>query len=473
MASSNYFFWLKPVERILFGSFWWVFLMLVVFSLPFLRPWWWLFAPIFLSLELRVVYMWWIQWDYNYAKIKWYILEIVPPKEILVPIKAMEDFFTVIWPNFYAPPSWRERMCEGALPSAASWMSFEIVSIEGRIHFYFRVSSAHRPSVEAALYAHYPELEIQEVSDYTKNVPQNVPNETWDAYGEDFILQRPAPYPIKTYEKFFEPQGEKISAEEKRIDPIASLLESMAKLGSGEQFWLQFITMSVGDNDEPDFKKEGQHIISKLAKRPEKKKKSGFDWFADIPYHLIFGPKKEGSGEKATYKWLDRKEAGGAAGSTTSEDGEREMVMTPGEKEIMTEVENKMKKPLFRTVIRSMYIAKRENFSSPNKILTRSYFAHFIAQNLNVIVFSKVTRPKTQYVFRKRIPYIRTRRLFRNYVLRFTPLFPNRQRECALLNTEEMATVFHFPIKVTGMTMPTMTRIESKKGGAPSNLPIE
>jgi hypothetical protein len=39
-----------------------------------------------------------------------------------------------------------------------------------------------------------------------------------------------------------------------------------------------------------------------------------------------------------------------------------------------------------------------------------------------------------------------------------------------VLNSEELATIFHFP----GQAVPTpsLTRIQSKKSGAPSNLPI-
>jgi hypothetical protein len=462
--AGNYFWWTKGIKVLLYPS-WWLILMIVVFWVPFLRVWWWLIAPLFLSIELRILYLWWINWDYNYAKIKWVTLEIIPPKEILVPLKAMEDVFTVMWGPLYAPSNWREVYCEGGLKQEASWMSWEIASIEGSLHFYLRVTSSHRPIVESALYSHYPELEIREVSDYTKNVPQNIPNSEWDVYGEDFILVRSAPYPIKTYEKFFEPQGEKISAEEKRLDPIASLLEMLSRLGPGEQFWLQFITVSIDTKDDaPEFASEADKIIAKLTKRPVKKVKSLSQLLFEVMYDLVMGPKKEGSGDKAKYRWL--------SSTKTEESTDREMVMTPGEREILTEVENKVKKPLFRTNIRGVYVAKRENWKPGNRILTRSYFTHFQTSNLNSVKFSGLTRPKTAWVMRKKIPFIRSRRQFRNYVNRFMPLFPNRTREMAILNPEELATMYHFPFKITGLVSPTMSRVESKKAGPPGNLPI-
>src|SRR3989344_2896120 len=299
--------------------------MALILFVPFLRVWWWILFPLILSIELNNLYFWWIRWDHNYANRKWVVLEIIPPKEVLVPLKAMEDVFTVIWPTLYSPPNFREKWCEGMLLDGAEWMSFEIASIEGKIHFYARVTEGHKHMVESALYAHYPQLEISEVPDYTKNIPDNLPNKEWDIYGEDFVLGKPPAYPIKTYEKFFEPQGERISAEEKRIDPLSSLLESMSKLGPGEQFWLQFIISSVSEEEE-GLKAEAKHIITKLSRRPEKKEKTFGDELMEVGRHLIVGPEKEGSGEKASYKWFE---------IAKSEGGDDELVLTPGEREIL------------------------------------------------------------------------------------------------------------------------------------------
>lgn len=458
---ANYFFWAKQLNRVTLQPFWWAAWLAFIFWVPFLRIWWWLVAPLLLAIELKKLYLWWINWDYYYAKTKWHMLEIIPPKEILVPMKAMEDIFTVLWGALYNNPSWREQWCEGVMEENPDWMSFEIASIEGQLHFFIRVAAPQKNVIETALYSHYPEMEIHETTDYTKNVPQNIPNEEWDTYGEDWVLTQPPHFPIKTYEKFFEPQGEKIAAEEKRMDPLASLLELMSKLGPGEQYWMQFIITSMAPDDDA-WRKAGKKEVNKLAGRPEKKEVTLIQELTQVMRNIIMGPEKEGSGEKATYKWGE---------VATSEEGDRELLLTPGERARLLEIEDKLKRPAFRTNMRSVYVAKRENFTSAHRLISRAYFSHFNTQHLNSFLFSKITRPKTQYVFRKRIPFIRTRRMFRNYVLRFPPLFPNRKKEMAILDPEELTTVFHFPIKITGLVLPTMARVESKKSGPPPNLP--
>jgi len=459
---SPLLFWKTSLKEIIWDPFWWIILFAIILFVPFLRVWWWFFLPIMLAIQLRTLYLWWIDWDFAYAKAKWKILEIIPPKEVLAPFKAMEDVFNLVWP-IWDGANWREKWCEGELDNSPFWCSWEIASLEGKIHFYLRALSSHRTSIESALYAHYPDIEITEVSDYTKFVPPTIPNEEWDIYGEDFYLVRDPGYPIKTYEKFFEPQGERISAEEKRIDPIISLLESMSRLGPGEQYWAQLITIPIADSDYP-WKEGAQKIVDTISKRPQKKEITLMDDLIYIARQILLGPEKEGSGDKATYKWSDQ---------AKEESGEREMVLTPGERELISDVENKMKKSIFKVSIRGLYIAKRENFKGSHKVLVRSYLQHFSLQNANRFSFSGETRPKVHYIMRKRRSYLRARKMLKNAILRFTPMFPDREKYCAILSSEELATIFHFPLRISGMVSPTMLKVESKKAGPPPNLPIE
>lgn len=463
MKLPNYLFWLESVKKIVWDPFWWLILFLFILWVPFLRVWWWFFLPLMLCMQLKVIYKWWIGWDVYIDKRKWVLLELVPPKELLIPVKAMEDIFSSVWP-IADLANFREIWCEGELDNGPEWCSWEIVSIEGKIHFYLRVGQHHRHSLESALYGHYPDIEIHEVSDYVKLVPPTAPNEDWDAYGEDWWLLKDNSYPIKTYEKFFEPQGERISAEEKRIDPLNSLLEAMSKLGPGEHYWVQFTTVPIFDKDDPEYRANGKKIISKLSNRPEEKEPTLLEDLAYVGKQVLMGPEAEGSGEGAKYSWLPQNK---------EETGEREMVLTPGEREIITEVENKLKKSAWRTNIRGFYVAKRDNWNSPHRVITRTYMGHFGTANMNTFGFFTPSRPKVHFFLRKRRQFLRARKMFRNAVLRYPPMYPDRQSACPILSSEELATLFHFPIKVAGMTAPSMNKIESKKAGPPPNLPVD
>jgi len=453
MEVKDYFWWLETVNRVVVTPFWWIVLLIIVFSLPFLRIWWWLLVPIILMFPLKTFYLWWLEWDFWYKNQKWVMLEIIPPKEILTPFKAMEDVFSVIW-TIYDGANWREIWCEGELRSAPYWASWEITSIEGEVHFYIRVLDVHRSIIESVIYSHYPEVEISEVPDYTRNVPQNIPNKEWDLYGSDFYLLKEDAYPIKTYSKFFEPTGERIAKEEKRIDPIISLLEGMARLGPGEQAWFQIITAPITDKESP-WREEGKKIVDKIARRSKKKPKP-------IIEELVFGP--EGTTEE--------KEK--SIPQSVSEEGEKEMILTPGEREVLTAIEEKMKKAAFKTNIRGIYVYKRDNFNTTNRKVIESYFPHFYAQNLNVLKYGAETRTKIHYIWRERRKYSRQRKIFRNYVERFTPLFPKMASwGTFILTAEELTTIYHFPTRITALTAPTVVRVEAKKGGPPPGLPTE
>ncbi len=456
-------FWWEQVKKIVWDPFWWVILLIIILWVPFLRVWWWLFLPLMLMEQLKTLYLWWLNWDFDYAKHKWVLLEVIPLEAMLMPLKAMEDVFAAIWPLMDVG-NFRERWCDGELGNGPFWCSWEIASIEGNIHYYVRALQQHRTSIESALYGHYPDIEIHEATDYVKLVPPTVPNEEWDMYGEDWDFFKEDAYPMRTYEKFFEPQGERIAAEEKRLDPIISLLEAMSKLGPGEHYWVQFTTVPVGDYDEPDWKKEGVKIINKLAKRPEKKEPTLVQDLASVARELAMGPEKEGEGESASYSWASEED---------EETGERQISLTPGEREIITEIENKMKKPAFRTNIRGVYVAKREHWRAANRVITRTYMGHFLTANMNEWRFQGSTRPRVHFFWRNRRVFLRARKMFRMAVLRFPPLYPNRHDLCPILSTEEMATLWHFPLRVSGMVAPTMVKIESKKAGPPANLPVE
>ncbi|MDP2909578.1 MAG: hypothetical protein Q8N69_00695, partial [bacterium] len=192
-----------------------------------IRDWWWLPMPFVLWQFFWFLFLWWRQELFT-EKIKKIVLEIRIPKEVLKPIRAMESVLSNMWQVLYDPPGgfW-ENWIEGKYIVS---YSFEIASINGEAHFFVRIPDTARDPVEAAIYSQYPDAEITIADDYTKHVPQDMPNNDWDLWGADYKLKKPNSYPIKTYTKF---ETEREALEEKRIDPLADLLESMAKTGPG------------------------------------------------------------------------------------------------------------------------------------------------------------------------------------------------------------------------------------------------
>ena len=103
----------------------------------------------------------------------------------------------------------------------------------------------------------------------------------------------------------------------------------------------------------------------------------------------------------------------------------------------------------------------------PESLTRRLFF--FITINLFV---GKISLP-TLGILEKRRIFLRKRRLFFRYTKRMPPLFPRPSGiGVFVLNTEELATIFHFPGRLVAPA-PFVSRVESKRGEAPPGLPME
>jgi len=406
----------------------------------FIKTWWWVILPFVLFPLLKVYYHFWImsRWDQRQEKI---FLEIKIPKEILQPIKAMEYVMAGIH-GIHDKPNFREKWLEGQFQLS---ISFEIVGIDGQPRFFMRVPRRWRTQIESNIYAHYPEAEITQVKDYTRNIPQDIPNRDWDLWGTDLKMTREDPYPIKTYPKF---ETERETKEEKRVDPIANLLEGMSTLKPGEQLWVQIVVRPI--IDEVPWVAQGRKIVDRLVRRPEPAKSRPI--VQEAAETVLFGPQQAGLVERELIP--------------------PEMKLTPGEREIVSAIEEKIGKFGFSSNIRFIYLAKQDVFlpSSPVRI-AMSLFRALSTLNLNGLKPDNRTRTKIQWILRRRRLYIRKRRIFRYYQRRWAPFFP-LIRGLFILNTEELATLYHFPSRVVAPA-PGVPRVEAKKGEPPPGLPLE
>ena len=411
-------------------------------------------------------------WMFRQKKV---LLEIKMPKEVLKPLKSMEQVFSAIWGNVFDPPDWFEYWFEG---KDLDTVQLEMASLGGEPHLYVRCSEFRRNAVESSIYSQYPEAEISAVDDYTKYVPQDTPNRDWEIWGTDYFLNRDEVYPIKTYADFFEETES--AKEEKRIDPMATLLEGMAKLGPNEQLWIQVAATpvlsvkSILDGGYGDFVAKGREIADMLAKRVAKPEPKSIlvEAFDEAAYLKMPGSKTEE--EKAEEKQVFP----------------AEMRLTPGEKNVVEAVEKKIAKRCFSCFIRFIYLAKRDSYFGGAKGIPFGFFNQFATENLNnprpwtrtitkirkfiTINFfvGKISLP-TLGILEKRRIFLRKRRLFFRYTKRMPPLFPRPSGiGVFVLNTEELATIFHFPGRLVAPA-PFVSRVESKRGEAPPGLPME
>ena len=119
--------------------------------------------------------------------------------------------------------------------------------------------------IEAGIYAHYPDAEISEAEDYTKNIPDVYPNETHEVWGSEVTLKKDPIFPIRTYIDFEDKMTQEIK------DPLGQILEQMAKMKQGENLWFQ-ITMIPADNV---WKDRGVEFINKIYNVEAKAKPPG------------------------------------------------------------------------------------------------------------------------------------------------------------------------------------------------------
>lgn len=401
------------------------------------RFFWWIIFPVAFFYVFKFLWM-----DFVVDKSKfswlnglsWTVLEVIPPREIEKGPKLIEPLYWSISGVFVTLNTF-DVYLKGALTHR---FSLELVGEEGNVHFYIRTQKQFRNLVEAQIYAQYPDAEVLEVPDYVQKFPKVIPNKNWDLWGADLEFVMPDAYPIKTYDKFEE------DVTGRMIDPVGGLTEVMGTLTPGQHIWLQYIIEPLSET----WKNEEIKLIQKLAGRGVAEDKNAFGHIADVLANLpkgLFAPVE-------------------FPGSPKADPTPLEFRLTPGEKEILKAVEENLGFNHFRTKIRLLYLGRRENF---DKSYVSSFFGAFKQFNdLNLNNFKPGDKSKTyaNYVFKEKRNSIRKRLIFRRYKSR------SMDGSTITLSVRELATLFHFPDM--DVRTPAVPRIDSKRGTAPVNLPI-
>lgn len=367
--------------------------------------------------------------------LKFMVLAIDIPKTTEQTPKAIENTFNHL-SGAKSSINWKEKWFEGHY-----WppLSLEIVSIEGYIQFLVHLPAKFKNVVEAAFYAQYPDAEIVEVEDYTNAVPNTYPNETHEWWGCEMVLKKNSAYPLRTYFDF----EDKVSGEFK--DPMSNFLESIGKLGKGEQFWMQILIIPGGD----ELPKMASSAVDKLLGKKTTKKKGIVEDLAGLPLSIL----KEVVG---TEKSEERKE---------TVDQFKMFNLTPIERKLLEAIQEKPGKPAFATKIRWIYHARKENFRVGN---IYGHMKGFMKQyaGANSLSTDRNTITKGDYFWQKWGVPQRKRNLMDRY----------RGRDMTggaspyIFNTEELATLYHFPTVL--VKAPLVKKTESRRAEPPLRLPI-
>ncbi|TSC77344.1 MAG: hypothetical protein G01um101433_638 [Parcubacteria group bacterium Gr01-1014_33] len=417
---------------------------------------WWVWGGLILGLLAQSLWLAYAQ-D-HYRKYPVVLFELRIPREIRKTPRAMEQVFTTIQSIRNSAGNFEEKWIKGEVPEV---FSCEIASFGGEVHFYMRGPKRHENMVKAALYGQYPDIEVEEVEDYVDRMPrtfEELSNAGYNIFGNELTLSKRAKdrtmldmYPIRTYIDF------EAVDEIKELDPIAPLLELMGGIKPQEQVWLQIVLQPLVDewpaNDYIGrWLKKGEEEIDRIRRergRSTIDPKTGAITFA---------------------------------------------IISPADQEILKAIDRTISKPAFWTVIRYIYIAPREIYSANfgqrgvysalNQYAVETYnkFRH------NYFAWTRTSMWYPPYLLPKMRAFARRERIYRSYRRRKTyddklmgRLFDLKffhlgiqlysQKWRFVMNTEELATIFHMPTYLA-LTGPFIKRVEARKVGPPAGLPI-
>lgn len=372
------------------------------------------------------------------ASQEYVLLEIIPPQEIEKTPAAMELFLTALYQTS-GEANWYDKYVKGKV---RAWFSLEIVSIGGNVHFYIWTRKGLRPLIESQLYSQFPGIEVEESEDYTLGLEYDG---SIELFGAEFKLAEADAFPIKTYIDY---GIDKETEEGYKVDPITPVIETLGSITPGHQMWIQIIVRAHKKEDaKPGTWFEVQDNWKEGAKEAIKKIKES----AKVEI-------KDGDNVK------------------------QQMAMTKGQEQRITAIERSISKMSFDTGIRMIYLAEKSLYSAGNIGALTGSFKQYNSPDLNsfrpawTTSFDfpwqdigghklKVLKEEILEAYKERDFFWRSRPQFRT-------ILPKKiiDRDVFVLNTEELATIFHFPGRVSAT--PSLNRVSSKKATPPSNLPI-
>ncbi|MBU1167058.1 type IV secretion system DNA-binding domain-containing protein [Patescibacteria group bacterium] len=295
-------------------------------------------------------------------------------------------------------------------------LGFEIVSIDGEIRFYITTPRRIKEYVEKHIHAQYPKAQIEESGEY------NIFREGYQVASCLLGLKRKNYFPVKTYKNL-------------ETDPLNSITNALSKLEKDEGAAIQILARPAPGK----WTKTGNKIAREMIQ--------GKGYEEVTASFLVKGSKSISKTMMDVTKTQDEKMRQQQT-PTTEDDDQRRLTQT--EEETIKAIEDKSNKMAYETVIRLITSSKTKERASLNLDNVIGAFQQFSFPTLN--------------------SFTRRNRNLRRLVVDFVFRYFDKKRSF-VLNTEELASVFHFPTKYN--ETPNVLWLTSKKAPAPINPPAE
>ncbi len=385
--------------------------------------------------------------------IKWVLLEIQVPRDVIKSPAAMELIFTNAFYHQSKKGFWEQFM----IGAPWMWFSLEMASIEGRVHFYVRTPTRIRDLVETQIYAQYPQAKVIEVDDYVFNIPQYSKHGDWNVWGCEFNKKNEDFLPIRTYKGFGDDMKTGIK-EEFKIDPITPTIEYLGSLPKGQQMWMQIIIRqniktyhSHHTGKHVDFYQAANEFIEGILAPYTRTQKNDnvvgtYGKQVGLPKHL----------EPVIKSITDQ------LGQIHFDVGIRVIVLS--DKRLCTEDQFNILRRDARLIFRQYSQPFSNEFNRINATQFDAPWSDPTGLALNTIKKRMLDFYRLRVFFHPPLQYSI------KYPAVLSMFFPSNKPETIVLSTEELATIFHFPGMVS--ETPSFKRIESKIAKPPSNLPI-
>lgn len=379
----------------------------------------WIVLALFLALLLYSLNLKHKKHQYIHH-MEWVFLNIAVPQMASQSILAADLVFSHLH-ALKKNLDFREQFILGMVPP---WLSFEIVSLGGLIRYLVRVPKDAVEVTKSAIYAQYPNAEVTIAGDYMSaiHVPFDHEHSDYDLWGTELQLTKNEAYPIKTYPLFEHRAAETI------IDPLAGLLEVMAGIEKHEMVAIQIVAEPTGDG----WKEHANHEAQKLKKAS-------------------------------------------AADAAHQEEEAKITQLSQAEKDVITAVQSKLGKLSYLCKVRVLYCAPKNKLTHSIRVpAILGAFSQFSTFDLNGFKPNPFTATKQSVKLSEKYEGkgVNERIIWKKK--EFIKNFKLRELEeggiAYHLSTEELATLYHFPLE--DVSKAPIVSTEARKGEPPVNLPV-